>query len=68
MDTVGKMVRGYISQKDCLILVAVSMSGRTLIVSVLTPDDIENQGAARLARHYDKEGKRTIGIPSGDFH
>jgi len=27
----------------------------------LTVDDIENQGAAHLARHFDKAGKRTIG-------
>ena len=59
-----KLISDYISQPDCLILVAISMSGKTPVVLRLISDDIENQGAAQVARHFDKAGKRTIGIPT----
>jgi len=63
------MVSEYIRQEDCLILVAISMSGMTpVFLQPLISDDIENQGAARLARYFDKEGKRTIGRMFGESH
>jgi hypothetical protein len=61
VDTVTKLVSDYISQPDCLILVAISMSGIYIFVHQLSKDDIENQGAASLARQFDQLGKRTIG-------
>lgn len=61
------MVSEYIGQNDCLILVAISMAGMNLNFDALIPDDIENQGAARLARHFDRAGKRTIGKSTGRF-
>ena len=63
------MVSEYIGQDDCLILVAISMSGMIpVFFQPLISDDIENQGAARLARHFDKEGRRTIGRTQGESH
>ncbi|KAH9851169.1 P-loop containing nucleoside triphosphate hydrolase protein [Lenzites betulinus] len=50
VQLVEDLVTSY-CQGNCLILVALPMS-----------DDIENQKAARIARHADPSGKRTIGV------
>jgi hypothetical protein len=55
------LVRDYIKQPDCLILVAINMAGNNLLIQA-DEDDIENQGAAKLARDVDPHGERTIGI------
>jgi hypothetical protein len=53
----------YISQPECLILVAISMRGiRWLLSTSLMVDDIDNQSALSLAQNYDPKGIRTIGI------
>ncbi|KAJ7288890.1 P-loop containing nucleoside triphosphate hydrolase protein [Mycena rebaudengoi] len=56
------LVTSYISKPSCVILLTVACE-----------TDFENQGAHGLAKQYDPEGKRTIGvltkpdrIPSGD--
>ncbi|KAF9555056.1 hypothetical protein CPC08DRAFT_643469 [Agrocybe pediades] len=48
---VESMVTTYIKKPSCIILLTVACE-----------TDFENQGAHRLAKHYDPEGKRTIGV------
>ncbi|KAI0820102.1 P-loop containing nucleoside triphosphate hydrolase protein [Trametes gibbosa] len=50
VQLVEDLVTSYV-QGNCLILVALPMS-----------DDIENQKAARIAKHADPQGLRTIGV------
>ncbi|KAJ3508089.1 hypothetical protein NLJ89_g5947 [Agrocybe chaxingu] len=61
---VKSLVTSYIKKPSCIILLTVSCE-----------TDFENQGAHHLAKQYDKEGKRTIGvltkpdrIPTGEEH
>ncbi|KAH9474808.1 Interferon-induced GTP-binding protein Mx2 [Psilocybe cubensis] len=48
---VEKMVVSYIKKPSCIILLTVACE-----------TDFENQGAHRLAKQYDPEGKRTVGV------
>ncbi|KAF9479081.1 hypothetical protein BDN70DRAFT_921462 [Pholiota conissans] len=48
---VENMVSSYIQKPSCIILLTVACE-----------TDFENQGAHRLAKKYDPEGKRTIGV------
>ncbi|PPQ80108.1 LOW QUALITY PROTEIN: hypothetical protein CVT25_001476 [Psilocybe cyanescens] len=48
---VESLVIGYIKKPSCIILLTVACE-----------TDFENQGAHRLAKHYDPDGKRTIGV------
>ena len=60
MTTVSNLITEHIRQPDCIILVAINMTG-IITNGRANADDIENQGAARLARKFDPAGKRTIG-------
>ncbi|TFK66013.1 hypothetical protein BDN72DRAFT_772573 [Pluteus cervinus] len=51
IDLVQDLVRSYIERPSCVILVTVACE-----------TDFENQGAHRLAKEYDPEGERTIGV------
>ncbi|CAE6500374.1 unnamed protein product [Rhizoctonia solani] len=51
IDLVKELVTSYISRPSCLILLTISCES-----------DFENQGAGRLAREYDPQGFRTIGV------
>ncbi|KAH7337211.1 P-loop containing nucleoside triphosphate hydrolase protein [Rhizoctonia solani] len=51
IDLVKGLVTSYISRPSCLILLTISCES-----------DFENQGAGRLAREYDPQGLRTIGV------
>jgi hypothetical protein len=60
---------------NCLILVAIPMTGELIIPSLLLYifngrplDDIENQKAMTLAREQDPKGIRTIGMYSPHSH
>ncbi|KAF6746771.1 P-loop containing nucleoside triphosphate hydrolase protein [Ephemerocybe angulata] len=48
---VESLVTSYIKKSSCIILLTVTCE-----------TDFENQGAHRLAKQYDPEGKRTIGV------
>ncbi|KAF8805211.1 hypothetical protein BYT27DRAFT_7258317 [Phlegmacium glaucopus] len=48
---VESLVTAYIKKPSCIILLTVACE-----------TDFENQGAHRLAKQYDPEGKRTIGV------
>ncbi|KAF8161524.1 P-loop containing nucleoside triphosphate hydrolase protein [Crassisporium funariophilum] len=48
---VESLVTAYIKKQSCIILLAVACE-----------TDFENQGAHRLAKQYDPDGKRTIGV------
>ncbi|KAH9485773.1 Interferon-induced GTP-binding protein Mx2 [Psilocybe cubensis] len=48
---VESLVTTYIKKPSCIILLTVACE-----------TDFENQGAHRLAKHYDPDGKRTIGV------
>lgn len=57
----------YVSQKECLILLTISMRGafpRFWMWVKLLLDDIDNQAACLIAREFDPLGTRTIGINS----
>ncbi|CAE7101688.1 unnamed protein product [Rhizoctonia solani] len=51
IELVKGLVTSYISRPSCLILLTISCES-----------DFENQGAGRLAREYDPQGLRTIGV------
>ncbi|KAG8705909.1 hypothetical protein FRC09_002697 [Ceratobasidium sp. 395] len=51
IQLVEKLVTSYISRPSCLILLTISCE-----------NDFENQGAGRLARKHDPNGRRTIGV------
>ncbi|KAF4621477.1 hypothetical protein D9613_001040 [Agrocybe pediades] len=51
IDLVESMVTTYIKKPSCIILLTVACE-----------TDFENQGAHRLAKRHDPEGKRTIGV------
>ncbi|KAB5588706.1 Myxovirus resistance protein [Ceratobasidium theobromae] len=51
IELVKELVTSYISQPSCLILLTISCES-----------DYENQGAGMLARKYDPQGLRTIGV------
>ncbi|CAE6452917.1 unnamed protein product [Rhizoctonia solani] len=51
IELVKELVTSYISRPSCLILLTISCE-----------NDFENQGAGRLAREYDPQGLRTIGV------
>jgi len=51
IELVKNLVTTYISKPSCLILLTVACE-----------TDFENQGAHHLAKQYDPEGKRTIGV------
>ncbi|KAI0782967.1 P-loop containing nucleoside triphosphate hydrolase protein [Abortiporus biennis] len=62
IELVKKLVTNYIERPSCIILLTVACE-----------TDFENQGAHRLTKQYDPEGKRTVGvltkpdrIPSGE--
>ncbi|KAF5374338.1 hypothetical protein D9758_004674 [Tetrapyrgos nigripes] len=62
VELVEKLVESYIKKPSCIILLAVSCE-----------TDYQNQGALQLARRWDPNGERTVGvltkpdrIPSGD--
>ncbi|KAF4620301.1 hypothetical protein D9613_001087 [Agrocybe pediades] len=48
---VENLVTAYIKKENCIILLTVACE-----------TDFENQGAHRLAKQYDPQGKRTIGV------
>jgi len=63
------MVTTYIKKPSCIILLTVACeSGYAChnyfpwLTWLLDEADFENQGAHRLAKHHDPEGKRTIGV------
>ena len=59
---VDNLVKEYVSQTKCLILLTISMKGIAFSLNLkLMPDDIENQSASRKARTFDQSGLRTIG-------
>jgi GTPase SAR1 family protein len=63
VNLVLDMVDSYISEPDCLILLVVTITGfSTRFTNNNWLDDIENQVVPRIARHYDNEGQRTLGI------
>jgi hypothetical protein len=66
MSTVNSLIIDHIKQPDCLILVAINMIGISCQARVANADDIQNQGAATLARKYDPAGRRTIGYFPSD--
>ncbi|KAF6817471.1 dynamin [Colletotrichum sojae] len=51
VDTVHSMVRGYLASSRTIILAVVQAS-----------NDVANQGIIKIAREYDKDGQRTVGI------
>ncbi|CAL1711881.1 unnamed protein product [Somion occarium] len=51
IELVEDLVRSYIERPSCIILLTVACE-----------TDFENQGAHRLTKKYDREGKRTIGV------
>jgi GTP-binding protein EngB required for normal cell division len=51
IELVKSLVSSYISKSSCLILLTVACE-----------TDFENQGAHHLAKEFDPEGKRTIGV------
>ncbi|KAG9102361.1 hypothetical protein FS749_004147 [Ceratobasidium sp. UAMH 11750] len=51
IQLVEKLVTSYISRPSCLILLTITCES-----------DYENQGAGRLARKHDPNGRRTIGV------
>ncbi|CUA68597.1 hypothetical protein RSOLAG22IIIB_07971 [Rhizoctonia solani] len=51
IELVKELVTSYISRPSCLILLTISCE-----------NDFENQSAGRLAREYDPQGLRTIGV------
>ncbi|KAH8088967.1 P-loop containing nucleoside triphosphate hydrolase protein [Cristinia sonorae] len=51
IELVKSLVTAYISRPSCIILLTVACE-----------TDLENQGAHHLAKVYDPEGKRTIGV------
>ncbi|KAF8623386.1 hypothetical protein AX17_007424 [Amanita inopinata Kibby_2008] len=51
IDLVESLVTSYIKKPSCIILLTVACE-----------TDFENQGAHRLAKQFDPEGKRTIGV------
>ncbi|OBZ65814.1 Interferon-induced GTP-binding protein Mx [Grifola frondosa] len=51
IDLVKKLVTSYIEKPSCIILLTVACE-----------TDFENQGAHHLAKTFDPEGKRTIGV------
>lgn len=62
------MVNTYINNENTLILLAITMKGEYFLLRQGTSwqikrieDDIDNQGAADLARLADPNGSRTIG-------
>lgn len=66
IDLVTNLVREYVKEEDCLILLAMTMKGIKsnlgaiyyLLISEII-DDAVNQSAARLAREMGEE--RTVG-------
>ncbi|KAG8697349.1 hypothetical protein FRC09_007916 [Ceratobasidium sp. 395] len=54
IQLVEKLVTSYISRPSCLILLTISCE-----------NDFENQGAGRLARKHDSNGRRTIAKLTG---
>ena len=59
---IRSLVESYISQPECLILVATSMKGEQRKYSANIQDDIDNQPALAIARKHDPLGVRTIGV------
>jgi hypothetical protein len=68
---VENLLISYIQKPSCIILVTVACESAFYIVSatpaniystILIIADFENQGAHNLAKKYDPEGKRTIGM------
>ncbi|KAG9308178.1 P-loop containing nucleoside triphosphate hydrolase protein [Chiua virens] len=64
IELVKSLVTSYIERPSCVILLTVACE-----------TDFENQGAHHLAKQYDPDGKRTVGvltkpdrIPAGDEH
>ncbi|CAE6423274.1 unnamed protein product [Rhizoctonia solani] len=51
IELVKELVTSYINRPSCLILLTISCE-----------NDFENQSAGRLAREYDPQGLRTIGV------
>ncbi|KAL4066187.1 P-loop containing nucleoside triphosphate hydrolase protein [Scleroderma citrinum] len=51
IDLVKNLVTSYIEKPSCVILLTVACE-----------TDFENQGAHHLAKHFDPEGKRTVGV------
>ncbi|KAG9102798.1 hypothetical protein FRC06_001100 [Ceratobasidium sp. 370] len=51
IDLVKRLVTSYIRKDSCIILLTVTCE-----------TDFENQGARSLAKQYDPQGKRTIGV------
>ncbi|KAK7030959.1 hypothetical protein VNI00_013906 [Paramarasmius palmivorus] len=51
IELVEKMVESYIKKPSCIILLTVSCE-----------TDFMNQGALQLAKKFDKDGKRTVGV------
>ena len=62
IELIKALVDYYVSQRECLILVAISMKGTPPILTLTHfTDDIENQSAFTIAREHDTTGARTIG-------
>lgn len=67
---VESLVTSYIKKPSCIILLTVACESGCLLASPFVnlskcfTADFENQGAHRLAKLHDPEGKRTIGTSS----
>lgn len=69
IDLVKALVTSYIQKPSCVILLTVACESRLAFMPVLllftAPlflADFENQGAHHLAKKYDPEGKRIVGM------
>jgi len=68
ISLVESLVTSYIKKSSCIILLTVACESaffiavpRSLLTLFIYLADFENQGAHRLAKQYDPDGKRTIG-------
>ncbi|KAG6329012.1 hypothetical protein ID866_10077, partial [Astraeus odoratus] len=57
IELVKDLVVSYIEKPSCLILLTVACES-----SFRSPPDFENQGAHHLAKQFDPEGARTVGV------
>ncbi|GJJ07912.1 hypothetical protein Clacol_002118 [Clathrus columnatus] len=57
VDEVRELVSSYIQKESCIILLTVTCEELSSL-----PVDFETQGAYRLAKKYDPQGIRTIGV------
>jgi len=77
ISLVESLVTSYIKKPSCIVLLTVACES-TFFIAVLRSlltlflkfiADFENQGAHRLAKQYDPDGKRTIGkVPTLCIH